>query len=299
MFRSLRRTSSAVRARRGPAYPAYSCCSVMRHRCPWGHPLEPLFERAAESLTTALSPASPREPIALPLRSFLRYLGAQHREVCRLEQLRRDPHISRWLAELRSHKSNTRQIHAHPCALSFCVGLLEELAWSKQVLTLSHLLRREDIPRREKRLPRPLLPEQDRDDSAGTPCAATISPATFCSCNATPVCALASVSTWPPTVYVPWGRTSGLSMCRSANSKQNAWFRWIHSYARSSNVCSTCVRKVSSKSRFLPVTTESRTPNTNPQSARLIPPGRGCDWNQYPAGPRIAKKLMRPFGGST
>jgi len=28
----------------------------MRH--PVGHPLEPLFERAAESLTTALSPAS-------------------------------------------------------------------------------------------------------------------------------------------------------------------------------------------------------------------------------------------------
>src|SRR5260370_33854897 len=40
--------------------------------------------------------------------------------------------------------------------------LLEQLAWSEQILTLSHLLTREDIPRRERRLPRPLLPEQDQ-----------------------------------------------------------------------------------------------------------------------------------------
>ena len=71
----------------------------MRHFV--GHPLEPLFERAAESLTTALSPAS-LEAYRTALRSFLRYLGAQHREVCRLEQLRRDPHILGWLAETRS-----------------------------------------------------------------------------------------------------------------------------------------------------------------------------------------------------
>ena len=55
----------------------------MRHFV--GHPLEPLFERAAESLTTALSPAS-LEAYRTTLRSFLRYLGEQHREVCRLEQ---------------------------------------------------------------------------------------------------------------------------------------------------------------------------------------------------------------------
>ena len=50
----------------------------MRHFV--GHPLEPLFERAAESLTTALSPAS-LEAYRTTLRSFLRYLGEQHREV--------------------------------------------------------------------------------------------------------------------------------------------------------------------------------------------------------------------------
>jgi len=126
----------------------------MRH--PVGHPLEPLFERAAESLTTALSPAS-LEAYRTTLRSFLRYLGAQHREVCRLEQLRRDPHILGWLTELRSHRPTLAK-STLILRIVFLRGLLEELAWSKQILTLSHLLRREDIPRREKRLPRPLLP---------------------------------------------------------------------------------------------------------------------------------------------
>ncbi|PYT27693.1 MAG: hypothetical protein DMG57_17470 [Acidobacteria bacterium] len=129
----------------------------MRH--PVGHPLEPLFERAAESLTTALSPAS-LEAYRTALRSFLRYLGAQHREVCRLEQLRRDPHILGWLTELRSHRPTLAK-STLILRIVFLRGLLEELAWSKQILTLSHLLWREDIPRREKRLPRPLLPEQD------------------------------------------------------------------------------------------------------------------------------------------
>src|SRR4029077_3768388 len=46
-----------------------------------------------------------------------------------------------------------------------------DFAMEPQILTLSHLLTREDIPRRERRLPRPLLPEQDQNDSAGTPAA--------------------------------------------------------------------------------------------------------------------------------
>ena len=132
---------------------------MRRHR-PVGHPLEPLFERAAESLTTALSDGAVRAYRAT-LRSFLRYLGAQHREICRLEQLRRDPHILGWLTEMRSQipplaKSTLiiRIVYLH--------RLLEQLAWSKQTLTLSHLITREDVPRREKRLPRPLLPEQDQ-----------------------------------------------------------------------------------------------------------------------------------------
>jgi hypothetical protein len=102
-------------------------------RYPVGHPLEPLFERAAESLTTALSPAS-LEAYRTALRSFLRYLGAQHPEVCRLEPLRRDPHILGWLTELRSHSPALAK-STFILRIVFLRGLLEELAWSKQILT--------------------------------------------------------------------------------------------------------------------------------------------------------------------
>src|SRR5881296_420098 len=39
--------------------------------------------------------------------------------------------------------------------------ILNELAWSEQLPELAHLIRREDIPRRPQRCPRPLTPEQD------------------------------------------------------------------------------------------------------------------------------------------
>jgi integrase len=40
--------------------------------------------------------------------------------------------------------------------------LLEELAWTQQLPALAHLLGREDVPRRDHHLPRPLTPEQDQ-----------------------------------------------------------------------------------------------------------------------------------------
>ena len=40
--------------------------------------------------------------------------------------------------------------------------ILNELAWSEQLPELAHLIRREDIPRRPQRCPRPLTPEQDQ-----------------------------------------------------------------------------------------------------------------------------------------
>jgi len=39
--------------------------------------------------------------------------------------------------------------------------MLEELAWTQQLPTLAHLLGRDDVPRKERHLPRPLTPEQD------------------------------------------------------------------------------------------------------------------------------------------
>ena len=41
-------------------------------------------------------------------------------------------------------------------------GMLEELAWTQQLPALAHLLGRDDIPRKEHHLPRPLTPDQDQ-----------------------------------------------------------------------------------------------------------------------------------------
>jgi integrase len=132
----------------------------MRHHVPLHHPLEPFFERAAQSLTTALS-ASSATTYQATFRRFLRYLAAQHPDVCRLDQLRRDPHILGWLAELRSSIPPLANISLILRIL--CLHrMLEELAYTEQVPTLSRLLSRQDVPRRERTLPRPLLPEHDQ-----------------------------------------------------------------------------------------------------------------------------------------
>ena len=132
---------------------------MRRHR-PLHHPLERCFEHATASLTASLGHGSVRG-YQVTLRSFLRYLAARHPKIRRLNQVRRDPHVLGWLAELRSHlpplaKSTLaiRVVYLH--------RLLEELAWSKQIPSLTHLLCRDDVPRRDQILPRALLPEQDR-----------------------------------------------------------------------------------------------------------------------------------------
>jgi integrase len=124
------------------------------------HPLVRVFERAVESLCTALNPSSTRH-YNETVHNFLRYLAAAHPEVKRLDQLRRDPHILGWMSRLRSRKP--------PLATTTCIGRLialrcvfNELAWSNQQFELARLIRREDIPRAPQRLPRPLTNEQDQ-----------------------------------------------------------------------------------------------------------------------------------------
>ena len=70
-------------------------------RPPLQHPLAPVFERAVDSLCTALSPDSTRH-YNEAVRNFLCYLAADHPEVTRLDQLRRDPHILGWMSRMRS-----------------------------------------------------------------------------------------------------------------------------------------------------------------------------------------------------
>ena len=129
-------------------------------RPPLLHPLAPLFDRAVDSLGTALSPESTRHYRGT-VRNFLSYLGAAHPEVNSLEQLRREPHLLGWMSRLRSQTP--------PLATSSYINrlialrpLLTELAWTEQLPQLARLIRREDIPRLPQRLARPLTAEQDQ-----------------------------------------------------------------------------------------------------------------------------------------
>jgi len=129
-------------------------------RPPLQHPLAPACARAVESLSTALSSSSTRH-YNTTVRNFLVYLAAEHPEIIRLEQLRRDPHILGWMSRLRAQ--------IPPLATATCIGRLialraifNELAWTSKLAELAHLLRREDIPRTPQSMPRPLTAEQDQ-----------------------------------------------------------------------------------------------------------------------------------------
>ena len=125
------------------------------------HPLAPVFERAIDSICTALSPETRRQYHTTVIRNFLRYLGAAHPEVTSLEQLQRDPHLLGWMSRLRSQ---TPPLATSTFILRLIIlrPVLDELAWTEQLPQLARLIRREDIPRQPQRLARPLTMEQDR-----------------------------------------------------------------------------------------------------------------------------------------
>jgi len=129
-------------------------------RPPLPHRLAPVFNRAVDSLSAALNPDTTRHYRGTA-RGFLTYLGASYPEVCSLDQLRRDPHILGWMSRLRSQTP--------PLAAASCINLLihlryifDELAWTQQLPELAHLIRREDVPRRPRGLPRALTAQQDQ-----------------------------------------------------------------------------------------------------------------------------------------
>jgi integrase len=128
-------------------------------RPPLQHPLAPVFDRAIDALGMALSPESIRQYRGT-VRKFLNYLGADHPEVQRLEQLRREPHIFGWMSRLHSQVPPLVTA-SYVLRLIGLRGICNELAWTEQLPELAHLIRREDIPRLPQRLPRPLTAEQD------------------------------------------------------------------------------------------------------------------------------------------
>jgi integrase len=122
--------------------------------------LASVFDRAVDSLSVALNPDTTRHYRGTA-RSFLTYLGASHRHVTSLDQLRREPHILGWMRHLHSQ--------VPPLATASYINRLitlrcifNELAWAAQLPELAHLIRRADIPRLPRRLPRPLTAEQDQ-----------------------------------------------------------------------------------------------------------------------------------------
>jgi integrase len=124
------------------------------------HPLTTFFRPTAESVTTSLGNASVTSYRGT-VRHFLSYLAAEHPKVHWLHQLRRDPHILGWLALLRSHHPPLATITRANYVI-YLRRMLEELAWTQQLPALAHLLGRDDVPRKQHRLPRPLTPEQDQ-----------------------------------------------------------------------------------------------------------------------------------------
>ena len=129
-------------------------------RPPLQHPLAPVFDRAVDSLSTALSPETTRHYRGT-VRNFLGYLAADHPQVQRLEQLRREPHILGWMSRLRS-QARPLSTASYINQLIALRSLFNELAWIEQLAALAHLIRREDFPRPPQKLPRPLTAQQDQ-----------------------------------------------------------------------------------------------------------------------------------------
>jgi site-specific recombinase XerD len=124
------------------------------------HPLTKFFLPTVESVTTSLGDASVTSYRGT-VRLFLTYLSAHYPAVRSLDQLRRDPHILAWLAFLRSHNPPLATV-TRANYVMYLRCMLDELAWTQQLPALAHLLARDDIPRKERHLPRPLTPEQDQ-----------------------------------------------------------------------------------------------------------------------------------------
>lgn len=127
---------------------------------PLQHPLATLFQSAAQSLTASLNQETIRFYYCT-IRNFLNFLSAQYPQVQSLQQLRRDPHILAWFTSLRSHQPPLATV-TYTIHLFHLRRLFEELASTEGLPVLAYLVLRQDTPRREHYLPRPLTVDQDK-----------------------------------------------------------------------------------------------------------------------------------------
>jgi site-specific recombinase XerD len=121
--------------------------------------LEQIFEAQVQNLSLTLRPFTMVKYQYVACR-FVGYLRSNFPGVCRLSQIRRDPHMLgwfRWLCELRPPIGN----HTRHQRLLCLRRLLDDLASQGHVIQPG-LIIREDFPVRPKYLPRPLSPEDDQ-----------------------------------------------------------------------------------------------------------------------------------------
>ena len=122
------------------------------------HTLAQIFQAQVDNLSLTLQPFTIVK-YQYVARYFVRYLRDEFPEVCRLSQLRRDPHMLgffRWLCELRPPIGNPTRRQRLLCLRR----LLNDLAAQGHHLQPG-LIIPEDLPSLPEYLPRPLSPEDD------------------------------------------------------------------------------------------------------------------------------------------
>jgi integrase len=127
------------------------------------HPLEEALQARVRLLATTLRPGTVSQ-YNYTVRLFLRYLHEDFPELRRPSEIRRDPHILGWLQYLWLLRSRpcrkplcTHTRAAHLFRLRKLLDLLADHPFPPR----PGLLLRDDIPRPDQTLPRPLPPEDD------------------------------------------------------------------------------------------------------------------------------------------
>jgi len=122
--------------------------------------LKQIFETQIDLLATTLQPNSLLS-YRRAVKSFLRYLRANHPRVSSLAGLRRDPHILGWLHHLCDQdppsSKGTRLLY-----LLCFRRLLNDLADGGDYIIQEGLIRCEDFPRLDQYLPKPLSLDDDQ-----------------------------------------------------------------------------------------------------------------------------------------
>jgi site-specific recombinase XerD len=127
------------------------------------HPLEAALLARVQLLATTLRPSTVAN-YRHTIRLFMAYLRQHFPEIRRPDQLKRDPHILRWLEYLWTQQASFTKLPLSSSSRSahlLRLRKLFELMADHRFPPRPGLLWSQDIPRTEDPLPRPLTPEGD------------------------------------------------------------------------------------------------------------------------------------------